>query len=103
MVKNGIRDIFIENTGIPKFQIVIFQRLEFNANFVGDVTYSNCSEVGQTCFRADRRKFRVDDFNRVIPVRELVVEDFEKLFVHVRMFYVFDLLTCFPVKIEFSL
>ncbi len=59
VVQNLIRNGFVENAFVAKIKEVVFQRLEFNAGFVGNVLHGNCAKIRQPCFGADRGKFGV--------------------------------------------
>ncbi len=78
MVEDGVRHVFIKDARVAKALQVHLQALEFHALFVWRIRERKRAEIGLPCFGANRSELGAYDFDYIIPLRELVVERFEK-------------------------
>jgi hypothetical protein len=83
IVKNAIRDIFIEDPFISEALKVQFEALEFDAKFVGYVAENQHAEVRLARLGANGSELWATDFNLVIAIRKTVFENF-KFFAKIR-------------------
>ena len=76
IVKNAIRDIFVEDPFISEALKVQFEALEFDAKFVRHVAENQHAEIWLARFGANRSELGAADFNLIVTVGEAVVENF---------------------------
>jgi len=72
IVQNQIGDVFVKRTVIPVLLQVEFQRLQFEAELIGNVGDRQRPEIRLAGFRTDGSEFRTDRFDLVISVRKLI-------------------------------
>lgn len=77
IVKNAIRDIFVEDAFISEALQVQFEALEFDAKFVRHIAEYQYTEIRLACFRANRSELGAADFNLIVTLRKTVVENFK--------------------------
>ena len=79
IIKDAIGDVLVKNTFVAKTLKVELQALQLDAFGIGNVPKNQRSKIWLTCFWADRRKFRTDDFDRIIAVRIGVFEALQRV------------------------
>lgn len=77
VVKNAIRDIFVEDPFISEALKVQFEAFEFHAKFVWDISKNQHPKIRLASFWADGRKLWAANFNLIVAVRKAVFENFE--------------------------
>jgi hypothetical protein len=79
IIEDRVRDVLIKRTVISILLQVQFQRLQLEAQTIGNVGDCQRAEVGLSCLGAKRRELRADRFDRVVPIGKLVLEGFQNV------------------------
>ena len=76
IIENLVNDRFVESALIAKRPKIKFQRLQLDAEFVGNIADFDGGEIGLTCARADTGELRTLHMNLIVPFRSGIGETF---------------------------
>jgi len=82
VVEDAINNIFVENAFVAVFLQIELETFQFDTEFIGDVFYFYCAEIGLTCPWTDRCKLRRNMLDGIIPVRVRIIKCFN--FAHIK-------------------
>ena len=79
VIQNQIRDMFVECPVVAILLQVKFQRFEFKTDVVRNISDRQRAEIGLSCDGTDRREFRSDSFNHIVPFGVRILEGLQQV------------------------